>query len=230
MKENKKENLVWIIFVIFGAIFLIIGLVLFKNIFDYQNKVDTIGIITEITTFQNDNHEVYVSYTVDGKEYNSELDGYISDFYEGKEIKIYYDKDNPTEIGMKSLDLLFLIFLGMGLIFFIIGVIGILVKINKKNLEKKLKERGELIYANYNETVLNTLYRVNGQNPYNIICEWSDPLNKKHIFKSKNIWINPAKIIEEKNIKQFPVYIDNNNKKKYFVDVDILNEKMDNLK
>ncbi len=44
------------------------------------------------------------------------------------------------------------------------------------------------------------------------------------MFKSRNIWSNPEDIIEEKNIKQFPVYIDKNNKKKYFVDIDILTE------
>lgn len=40
---------------------------------------------------------------------------------------------------------------------------------------------------------------VNGRNPYNIICEWNNPLNgEKYKFKSKNIWKNPERIIEEK--------------------------------
>ena len=48
MKENKLENLIWIIFASIGAIFVIIGLVVFGNIFNYANKVDTVGTITEI--------------------------------------------------------------------------------------------------------------------------------------------------------------------------------------
>ena len=124
MKENKLENLIWIIFASIGAIFVIIGLVVFGNIFNYANKVDTVGTITEISSYRNTNHnrnhEVYVSYTVEGKEYESILNSYSSSFYEGKEIKIYYDKDNPSKIGVKSLDLLFLIFPGIGLIFLII--------------------------------------------------------------------------------------------------------------
>ncbi len=151
MKENKLENLIWIIFASIGVIFVIIGLVVFGNIFNYANKVDTIGIITEISSYRstnnNRNHDVYVSYTVEGEKYESRLNGYFSSFYEGKEINIYYDKDNPNKIGMKSLDLLFLIFPGIGLIFLIIGGTGILIKINKRKLEKKLKENGELIYA-----------------------------------------------------------------------------------
>lgn len=235
MKESKLENLIWIIFAIMGAIFFIIGLLILGNIFNYENKIDTVGTITEISSYRNThnniNHEVYVSYTVEGKKYESRLNSYSSSFYKGKEIDIYYEKDNPNKIGVKSLDLVFLIFPGIGLIFLIIGGTGILVKINKKKLEKRLKENGKLIYSDYVETVLNTSYRVNGKCPYNIVCEWNNPLDsKKYIFKSKNIWINPENIIEEKNIKQFPIYIDNNDKNKYIIDIDILTENIVDLR
>ena len=236
MKENKLENLIWIIFSSIGAIFMIIGVILVVNMFNYENKVDTVGTITEISSYYNNDendrdYKVYVSYIADGKEYKSQLNSYSSSFYEGKEIDIYYDKDNPSKIGVKSFDLIFLIFPGIGLLFFIIGLTGILIRMSKKKLEKRLKENGKLIYANYNETVLNTSYRINRRYPYNIICEWNNPSdNKKYIFKSKNIWINPEKIIIEKNIEQFPVYIDNNNMKKYFIDVDILTENVIDLR
>ena len=229
MKENKVENLIWIIFAIIGAILVVIGFILFGSVFNYNNKIETTGIITEIWSSRdsdnNRNHKVYVSYVAEGNEYESTLNGYSSSFYEGKEIEIYYDKDNPNKIGVKSLDLLFLILPGIGLIFLVIGGTGILIKINRRNLEKRLKENGELIYADYVETIINTSYRVNGRYPYKIICEWTNPVDsEEYMFKSRNIWSNPEDIIEEKNIKQFPVYIDKNNKKKYFVDIDILTE------
>lgn len=236
MKENKLENFIWIIFASIGAIFVIVGLVLFGNIFNYENKVETVGTIIEISSHHGNtkhhrNHEVFVSYNVLETEYVSRLNSYSSSFYEGKEINIYYDKDNPNKIGVKSLDLLFLLFPGIGLLFLIIGVTGLLVKIKKQNFEKRLREKGKLISALYMETILNTSYRINGRCPYNIICEWNNPLdNKKYIFKSKNIWINPEKIIEEKNIKQFPVYIDDNNIKKYIVDVDVLTDDIVDLR
>ncbi len=233
MKENKLENLIWILFAICGAIFIIIGVVIFGSIFNYKNKADTVGTITEISSHNSNNkdHEVYISYNVDGKEYESKLNGYSSSFYEGKEIDIYYDKDNPSKIGVKSLNLVFLVFPGIGLIFLIIGGTGIIVKANKRKLEKNLKEKGKLIYANYVETVLNTSYGVNGRCPYNVICEWNNELDgKKYIFKSKNIWINPENVIKEKNIKQFPIYIDNNNIKKYVIDVDILTKDIVDLR
>lgn len=226
MKDNKKETLMWIIFAIVGAIFVAVGLILFGSVFNSANKVETTGIITRISLSgspENESYKVYVSYVVKGDEYESILNGYSSSFYEGKEVEIYYDKDNPNKIGMKSLDLLILIVPGIGLIFLIIGGTGILLKVSKKKLEKRLKKDGKLIYADYDETIINTSYSINGRHPYKIICEWINPVdNEEYMFKSRNIWINPEDIIEERNIKQFPVYIDKNNKKKYVVDIDIL--------
>lgn len=227
MSGNRVENLAWLIFTIVGTVFVAIGIILFGSVFNYTNKIETTGIITEIWSSRdsdnNRNHKVYVSYVAEGNEYESTLNGYSSSFYEGKEIEIYYDKDNPNKIGMKSLDLLILIVPGIGLIFLIIGGTGILVKVNKKKLEKRLRENGELMYADYVETIINISYSVNGRHPYKIICEWTNPLDgEEYTFKSKNIWSNPEDIIEERNIKQFPIYIDKNNKKQYFVDIDSL--------
>ena len=235
MKEKILENIVFIVFLSIGAIFTIIGLVFGANMFNYKNQINTTGIITKISTYADiDNerkYEVYVSYTVENRTLESKLNSYSSNFYEGKKIDIYYDKDNPNKIGIKSMDLLFvLIFSGIGLLFVIIGGAGIIVKIIKKNSEKRLKANGELIYANYVETALNTAYSVNQRNPYYIICEWYNQAdNKKYIFKSKNIWINPENTIQEKNIKQFPVYI-GNNIKKYVVDIDILTKDIIDLR
>ena len=226
MKDNKKETLMWTIFAIIGTIFVAVGLILFGSVFNSANKVETTGIITRISlsgSSENESYKVYVSYVVKGDEYESILNGYSSSFYEGKEVEIYYDKDNPNKIGMKSLDLLILIVPGIGLIFLIIGGTGILLKVSKKKLENRLKKDGKLIYADYDETIINTSYSINRRHPYKIICEWINPVdNEEYMFKSRNIWINPEDIIEERNIKQFPVYIDKNNKKKYVVDIDIL--------
>lgn len=124
------------------------------------------------------------------------------------------------------MDFIFFMFPGIGLIFLSIGGTGLLLKNRNKKLEKSLKENGDVIYADYVETIVNSSYRVNGRHPYRIICEWNNPLDsKKYIFKSKNIWINPENTIIERNIKQFPVHINRNDIKKYVVDIDIFENK-----
>ena len=58
-------------------------------------------------------HEVYVNYTVDGKEYSGKSDYYAPGYKEGKTIKIYYNPENPAEITGNSR--------GMGIYMIIIG-------------------------------------------------------------------------------------------------------------
>ena len=219
MKGDKALKFLWGTFTTMGAIIVIIGLIVFFSVCNYKNKVDTVGVIT------NTGNGTIVSYNVDGEEHESSFSGYSSSFHVGDEIEIYYDKDDVNKIGSKSLDLLYLILPGIGSIFLLIGVIGLGVLSHKKKKEKSLRENGELVYATYSETILNVNVRVNGRYPYNIIVEWNNPEDgKKYLLKSKNIYFNPEMLIEERNIKTFPVYINPNNKKQYFVDVDILNE------
>lgn len=229
MKKNRVENFIWIVFCVIGSIFFIIGLSICINIFNTENRIQTQGTITQIETYRDSegviSHSVFVSYNVEGKEYETRLNGYVDSFYEGKEIEIYYDKNNPRKIGANSLDIVTLIFPVFGLIFFSIGLIGIIFNINKKKKEKYLKENGDQIYAKYIETIVNVNYAVNGRHPYNIICEWENPSdNKKYIFRSGNIWINPENIINEKNIKMFPVYIKRDDIKEYAVDIQQIEE------
>lgn len=230
----KKNNLVWIIFLVVGAFFTIIGLFIVQNNYNYDNKIETTAIITRIvpdgSVYEDDdtNYDVYVSYTIDGIKYETKLNGYSSNFYEGKKIDIYYDKDNPQKIGMKSLDLLFLIFPGLGFTIMIVGLSGLIAQIKSKSDEKKLRENGRLIYARYLKTVINESYAVNGQHPYNIICEYQNSEDgQNYELKSKNIWENPENIIVERNITNFPVYINPHNKKQYFIDVDSLIRDLD---
>lgn len=233
MKSENLINLIWGIFFSIGLIFVIVGIIIGINVFNYENKVDTIGTIVDIYSHRSNRdttHKVLVKYNANDKEYESILNSYSSSFYVGKEIDIYYDIDNPNKIGVKSLDYVFLIFPGLGAIFVIIGGTGIVVNISKKRMEKYLRKNGDIIHANYIETVLNTTYSVNGRHPYNIICEWNNIEDgKKYIFKSKNIWINPENIINERNIENFIVYIDLKNKKRYLVDIESITENVVDL-
>lgn len=231
MKKIKTETFVWIIIACIGLVLFTTGLeIIYARAASYKNVVDTVGTITAIVS-DRDSNRVYVSYNVDGKEYESILNAYSSSFYEGKEIKIYYDKTSPKRIGMKSIDTVTtLIFPGIGLIILGIVVAKISREIKRKNKKKNLKKYGELIYADYYETELKSNYQVNGRSPYNIICQWNNPAdNKKYIFKSENIWINPEPIIEEKNITQFPVYI-SKNRKKYVVDIESITKAIVDLR
>lgn len=234
MKYNKLETMLWWIFAGIGAIFIVIGIILFVGIIGRQNRIYTKGTISKISTYTDidgyDHDEVMVEYEANGKSYESRLNVCSTSFYEGKELNIYYDKNNPRVIGMKGFDYLFLIFPGIGLIFAIIGVSGLVVIYRKRKMGVELMKNGEKVFAEYVETVRNLSVMVNGRHPYNIICAWKNPVDgKRYLFKSKNIWFNPEMAIQENNAKLFAVYYDANNMKKYVVDVDWLTDEVVDL-
>lgn len=166
---------------------------------------------------------MYVSYVIGRTEYESKLNGYISSFYEGKKIDIYYDKFDYHKIGNKDLDKSMIILPLIGFVFLIVGSTGFIIIIKKNSKEKHLKAKGHLIYAYYLKTEINSYYTLNDRHPYYIVCVWDDPENGiRYTFKSKNLWDNPEPIILSKDIKQIPVYIDLKNKNKYHVDTDFI--------
>lgn len=227
MKKNGVIILGYGMFAAIGILFTVIGVKISMNTFNYENKVETTGTITSITSHRDSDgdtsHTVYVSYEVDGVIYESSLGGYSSSYKKGKEIEIYYDKDDPYEIGTKSIDLLMLLFPGLGLIFAIIGLVGLIKIFVGKSKSKRLKEKGQAVYATITSVELNTSYTVNGSNPYYILCEWNNPTDgKKYIFKSENIWFDPQTIMSERNITQLPVYIDSAKLNNYYVDIDTI--------
>ena len=79
MKGNKTEKLVWSIFAVIGAVFFVIGIFICILMFNTKGKIETTGVITEITSYRDSDgdrrHNVYVAYEVDGREYESETTG-----------------------------------------------------------------------------------------------------------------------------------------------------------
>ena len=95
-----KQLILAISGLIFGIILIVLGFVQKHKQSDYT---ETTAEITEITVEagtgdDSDTHHVYVKYTVDGKEYNEELDEYSSKYKVGKSVKIKYNPDNPADI------------------------------------------------------------------------------------------------------------------------------------
>lgn len=230
-----KENLVGIIFTVIGGLFTVVGLCITMQVFNPNDvKIDTKGVIKEIVTRRNSEgervYDVIVEYDVDVSIYESELGSYNSTYDEGDVIDIYYYKDNPSKIGTRFNDKMMLMFPLMGCVFFILGIGIIITTTTKKKRDKFLQENGTCVNTTYVETVYNTHYSVNGLSPYYIVCRWTNSIDgKTYTFKSNNIWFNPELIIYENNITTIPVYIDESNPKKYFMDVEFLRNKITSI-
>jgi hypothetical protein len=228
VKNKIVNNFIWILFLAIGTAFLMVSLVLYKtNYIPKESREKTIATIINIMEYD-DEHNVLISYKVNNQTYFARLDFYSSSYYEGKEIDIYYDINNLTKIMDTSYIVLFLIFFGVGTMFILIAIMLITSKLIRKRIMHNLKENGLLLNAQYLYVKTNMLYSVNNRHPFNIYCESSQLFDGKiHRFKSENIWDDPTKIINDKDIKYFKIYVNPKNYKQYYMDIDIV---LENLK
>ena len=225
---KNKNNVIYFVFGFFafiGVIFTALGIVLFfTQSIDEKDRIYTNAIIERIDSYRDSDgdtsYDVFVSYDVDGEKYIEELNSYFSSYYEGKEIEVYYDKNKPSRVRVDGFEFGFLLFSGIGIVFVIIGLSGIISIVLKNKKAKELKQTGMVIEVEYVTTLVNGNFEVNGENPYNIICKWYDSItNQTYELKSDNLWYNPEGYITQNNITKFKVYINPNNYKEYTMDV-----------
>lgn len=211
---KKIERFVFIFFIAIGLLFLGLGIYFLSAETSKKDRVYTDATITDIDSDNN----VTVTYNVSGNTYTKRINFYTSSYYEGKVIKVYYTKNNPSKVDVDEMGVLNLTFIGMGIIFFIIGLIPLTIKIIKNKHKQKLLNSGIVVNARFKEIIENTMYSVNGAHPYKIVCEY-EYNGKIYIFKSENIWNDPYNVINERRIECFKVYVNPNNMNKYYVDI-----------
>lgn len=225
MGAKFSEWLIGIVFAIFGAgiiiggIFTTISTAKFKET-AVQTTATVVSVSRHTDSDGDTTYKVYVTYSVDGEMYNGSYStsSYIT---EGSMKTVYYDKNNPASIKATISSSDGIMTIACGIPFFAIGFGMIFHKLNKASGKKKMLETGDKIYANLKEITMNYSYSVNNRHPYIIICTGKDNVTGEvRTFKSENIWHNPEYIIKERNITTFPVYIDINNRKKYYLSLE----------
>ncbi len=217
MVEKRVEKIFIIVFGIMGLFFLIgaFNLYLFLGI-PFNNIVKTRAKVLEINPFNG----VLVSYFINDDHFTNYLPRTKEDYYIGEDINIFYDKTNPKKITVPASYSVIYIFTGVGVLLFSIDLIIILVSYKKKKMILYLKNNASIINAKFVEVKLNKSYEVNGKNPFIIICEYKGIDGKVYTFKSENIWFNPTDIITKNTIKSFPIYVNHDNYKKYYMDIE----------
>lgn len=113
--------------------------------------------------------------------------------------------------------LFLLIFGGVGLLFFVLGLIFLIMEFGKKFRNDKLLKSGNYVMAEIFEVELNYNVTVNMRHPYAVRCRYQDSYGNVHIFKSRNLLFDPTDLFKDQMVK---VYVDGENYKNYYVDID----------
>ena len=134
----KKSRIPFLISIIFSLILSVGGAFLCVKVFDYDNKIETTAVITDFESYRDsdggERYKTHLTYEIDGESYNSIVEMYSSSWSVGDEIEIYYDVDNPQNVGSKHTDLAFFVIPGLGLLFFSSGTILMLITRKKAKM------------------------------------------------------------------------------------------------
>ena len=220
MKKKTTLKLLWGIFAFVGLcfwIFTIIFGIVSKN---KQNKMELSYAVISDLTEDDDGGDAYVDYEFDGEVFTHRHLGYYSSSMRiGDYVDIYIDPAEPMDITAKNGRMITLIIMGgFGVVFTLIGGIGIAYLVLKQKKNKRLFQDGKRLNGVIDTISVNTHVEVNGENPYYAVVVVRDEYTgAEKFFKSDNLWDVDMSTIKEGD--SAVVYVDPKDEKKYFVDV-----------
>jgi len=119
--------------------------------------------------------------------------------------------------GTGDVKVLPLVFTAVGLPFLVTGIVIALVSLRRRARLRRVVNEGHYVMADVADIRPNFSVQVNGACPYVLECHYRDPATGTlHIFKSRNLFFYPAEL-ENRPIR---VYVNRENMKDYYVDVD----------
>jgi hypothetical protein len=230
-KRNSFMALFCGIFLVVGAIFTVVGIAMALADFSFRERTEEITAeITIISSYRDTDgdrrHNVYVTYQYGGRIYEDiELNFYRSGMYEGQEISLLCDPENPGHVkspgGMLLLKMVFLL---IGILFMGIALVFMAVSLTKAHRRKKILSSGKRLTAIVEQIAVNTRFVMNGRNPYQIYCYYRDEYKDViYRFKSEDVWINPNVVLQPGDT--IDVYVDGEDYSRYHVDAESILDK-----
>lgn len=144
-------------------------------------------------------------------------------YSQGQRVEVFYRPTAPQDAEINDFFSLWgppAICGTLGAAFFAFGGGFILASRLRKRMNAYLQENGRRIETDFQSVELNTSFTVNGRHPFRIVTQWQNPTTSElHVFRSDDIWFDPTNYIKSKKIA---VFTDENNLKRYYVDLSFL--------
>lgn len=104
MNSQMKKLIAAIILIAGGAIFIVFGATSIKEMRDFKQVPAVVSHIEREWTPNGDGTDteeirIFVTYTVDGKEYTEELQNTKTNYKQGDAITVLYNPADPTEVS-----------------------------------------------------------------------------------------------------------------------------------
>ena len=229
MENNKlrKTNLSFGIggfFAVFGAIMLLFGIWTIIDGINFRSGSEQVtGVISHIESYRDPSlsgsskvHDVYVTYTVNGKDYETVLGYYDSSMFAGQEIEIFYNPENPADIKGKD-GITNIILPLFGLAFLAIGVAFIFSDMQKKKKMEMLLSKGSTAEGIITAINIDRDTTVNGRHPLIAEVTVTDPVTGEQFLYSSESVMEDIRHLEGRRVT---VCYDPDDRSNYYVDLD----------
>lgn len=227
-----KNVMMPLIFFCFTLVFLIVVICATTSTLNnkklFENEPSLISEISRIDKDRDSNgdyhYTVFVTYEVDGIEYNNEINVYTSDMRVGSAVEIKYLASDPNEIYVVGSENFFNTFLIIIIIANVIpaGIILYFIILNQKI--KHLRITGKKKSLTLIGFEINASVSINGRSPYYLLCQ--DPISEE-IYITNKYYLNTSKFPIGNNVN---IYIDQEDENYFFIDVNsIVAEKNSNI-
>lgn len=142
-ENNINDNVIGImislICIVMATVFLAVGISEVVKASRYESVQATITEIETIKKGNDTSNSVYVSYVVNGKDYNVRLNYWDATMYVGKQVQIKYNLDYPAEAVSGEISN-YVLWIGLAALFEIVGVFLLIYSVINIRREKQLKE------------------------------------------------------------------------------------------
>lgn len=218
------------VFLVMGAIFLVMALVSFNNTSSFLSEaVRTHGTVVGFEESIVDKGTTYKPVVVFLTEAHKPVK-FISrsgsgrpSVSEGDTVDVLY---SPSEPDSAQLDGFFelwggaVVFAGFGAPFFLIGAGLYFSGRSKRRKRANLEKDGRAVLATFQSVDRNYSFSVNDKNPFVIVCQWLDPeTGLVHLFESEDLWFDPSPYLQRETIS---VMIEPSNPLNYYMDISFL--------
>lgn len=182
------------------------------------------GIVVDFKNQRDNFHPVITFHTVAGQAvtFESGMGSTPPEYEVGEKLGVLYDPQFPAKAKIKS-DL----FWFLPLIFGLFGTVGLAIGIlllavalrRRKQWQRKLRllKEGRPVMTAFCEAEIDSTLSVNGQHPYRVVTEWTNPLSGQRMhFRSEYVWKDPTDLLRQRSIT---VILDPTNLDHHLVDL-----------
>lgn len=226
----KTVSIIKYLFTLIGLAMLIGAFFLYKNTSTFlASATRTEGTVIELVRSRSSDSTVYkpVFNFVDDRgatiEVESSSGSNPPSYSVGERVDVFYLPGEPQNAKINSYFSLWggaTIVGGMGGLFLLVGLSILIVPMLKGRKDEYLRQSGTPVSTQFQRVELNRSISVNNRHPFRVVTQWQNPATSEvHVFHSNNLWFDPTEYVGSKNIT---VFIEQDNPKKYLVDLSFL--------